>query len=235
MLENDTHPRILIMGSLPYFKDSQSRAFDSYFFHYPKECLRQIYSSPRVPKKGHCESFFQITDYDLFKSRFSRRKEIGHIYQDENLMEQDDVGEAEIPPFYRLGKKKTPLKRFFRKWIWGKTGWLSNKLENWVEEFKPQVIFLAWSDDFYALEISLYFSNKYDVPIISCIGDDYIFNDRLSISPIYYFYKYLYKKLAFKILKNTRNHEIYIDDKINEFYSSYFKKNGTTVYVSTDN
>ena len=57
------HPRVMIVGTVPYNTKSTSRAFDAYFHYWEKENLAQIFSNTKKPCKGHCKTLFQITDY----------------------------------------------------------------------------------------------------------------------------------------------------------------------------
>ena len=66
------HPRVLIVGTVPYNKQSSSRAFESYFHNWEKENLVQIYSNPREPVHGHCSSFYQITDKRMLMRHFNK-------------------------------------------------------------------------------------------------------------------------------------------------------------------
>ena len=52
------HPRVLIVGTVPYNTKSPSRAFDAYFHYWEKENLAQIFSNTKKPCKGHCETLF---------------------------------------------------------------------------------------------------------------------------------------------------------------------------------
>ena len=40
-----SHPRVLIVGTVPYNKKSTSRAFESYFSGWERENLAQIFSN----------------------------------------------------------------------------------------------------------------------------------------------------------------------------------------------
>ena len=105
-----THPRVLIVGTIPYNKNTSSRAFDAYFHNWEKENLRQIFSNTKKPVKGHCSSLYQITDQRLLKRRFGRVKEVGVIFNDEELPidwenSNLEVGNKFVEWLYRLGSR----------------------------------------------------------------------------------------------------------------------------------
>ena len=123
---------------------------------------------------------------------------------------------------YKAGKKnKTPFVQMVRKMVWRKRFWCTEKFNHWLEEFKPECVFLSFSDDFFIPEIALYVAQKFNIPIISSIGDDYFFNDKKTLSPIYYIYKYLYRKCIRRVFSHGGS-AIYIGNKIRDKYNKEF-------------
>lgn len=232
------HHKVLIVGTVPYNKNTTSRAFDAYFHNWEKENIRQIFSNTKTPPKGHCASLYQITDQRLLKKRIGTIKETGKIFQYNELPEDWtnndlEVNSAIIERLYKIGSKDRPIKHLLRKWLWNKRYWESEQLREWLDDFRPECVFIAFSDDFFILEIALYIANKYNIPIISCIGDDYYFNNRFSVSPFYYVYRYKYKKLVRKVFQH-KGSAIYISDKIRDKYNKEFGLNGETVYLTSE-
>ncbi|MCF8020014.1 MAG: hypothetical protein K9L62_11490 [Vallitaleaceae bacterium] len=230
-------PRVLIVGTVPYNKKSTSRAFESYFYNWEKENLAQIFSNTKSPAKGHCGTLFQITDQRLLKRRLNHSVDTGIIFYDKDLSSEwiDDsleVNSSLFAKLYKIGSKKIPIVYLLRKFIWKKKFWCTDKLNEWLDEFKPQCLFLSFSDDFFISEIALYVAEKYDIPIVSSIGDDYYFDYRFSLSPIYYIYKHQYRKLIQTIFKH-RGSAIYIGDKIRDKYNAHFGLSGKTVHLTS--
>ncbi|MBQ7500454.1 MAG: hypothetical protein IJT91_06135 [Clostridia bacterium] len=232
------HPRVLIVGTVPYNKQSTSRAFDAYFRNWEKENLAQIFSNTKKPCKGHCGTLFQITDQRMLKRRFNRNIETGEIFNYDELetawTDNDlEVGSRLYSGLYRIGTNKTSLLRLARKAIWKKKYWNTDKLNKWLDDFDPECVFLSFSDDFFILEIALYVAEKYDIPIVSSTGDDYYFNDSFSLSPFYHIYRSKYKALNRKVFAH-RGSAIYIGDKIRDKYNSEFGLNGETIYLASE-
>ena len=231
--------KILIIGTVPYSKNNQSRAFDTYFKSINSRNLAQIFSDPRKPEFGNCDKLYQITDVTVLKNSFRVNKKPGIKYDFKKCTEeQKKVNKlikkrSIIALLYKLGKHKNSMNHLLRGLIWKTNNWLTKDLEEWVDDFNPDLIFIAFSDDFFILRIGLYFAKKYDIPIISAIGDDYYFNDKFSVNPFYHIYRKKYKKLVNQIMK-YKSENIYISDKIRHKYDSFFKKNGETIQVSSD-
>ena len=188
-------PRILIVGTLPYNPQESSRALDTYFRGFPKENLRMIFSNVNTPIKGHCESLFQITDKEMAKKFFKRKMHVGRVFNYDQL--SDQVQKSEDKSFVGKFKKKSSLRYYARKVLWAHNRWLTKELEEWVDEFKPEAIYVCFSDDYFILDITRYFSKKYNLPVICQISDDYYFIKESFALKSYY---KKYRKLVDEIM-----------------------------------
>ncbi len=231
-------PRVLIVGTIPYNKMSSSRAFEAYFSGWEKENLAQIFSNTKKPCKGHCEKLFQITDRQVLNCWLGKAKPGGVEYtydslEDEWTNNDLEVGSGTVNKLYGLGRKHTPTTHLLRGLLWRKKFWCSEKLNKWLDDFNPECVFLSFSDDYFILQIALYVARKYDIPIVSSVGDDYYFNTHFSLSPAYYMYKYSYRSLVRKVFRH-KGSAIYISDKIRDKYNSDFGLDGETVYLTSE-
>ena len=68
---------------------------------------------------------------------------------------------------------------------------------------------------------------------MSCIGDDYYFNDKKSLSPFYHIYRKTYKNLIDKVFQRPGS-AMYIGNKIRDKYNKEFGLNGETIYLTSD-
>lgn len=231
------HPRVLIVGTVPYNTQSTSRAFDAYFHNWEKENLAQIFSNTKTPCKGHCGTLYQITDYRMLRRWLGHREETGRIFaygELETAWTSNDLelNSAAAESAYRIGRKHTAMTHLLRGLLWKKRFWCTELLNHWLDDFKPECVFLSFSDDYFINQIALYVAEKYDIPIVSSIGDDYYFNKHFSLSPIYQVYKETYKALIRKVLA-WRGSAIYISDKIRDKYNEAFCLDGETVYLTS--
>ena len=232
-------PKILIVGTVPYNKNSSSRAFDAYFHNFSKENLAQIFSDTKTPCKGHCKTLYQITDYQMLQKWKHQIKETGKIfYYDElpiNWKDSNDleINSEEAKRAYKFGRKHTPLIYLLRGILWKKKYWCTPKLLKWLDNFKPDCVFLSFSDSFFIPQIALFVAKRYNIPIISSIGDDYYFNNQEKNSVSYWIYKKLYKSLIDKVLA-WKGSAIYISDKIRDKYNKEFNLDGETVYLTSN-
>ena len=220
-------PRILIVGTLPYNPNESSRALDTYFRGWPKENLRMIFSNADVPMKGHCSSLFQITDYDLLQVLKGKTKNPGRAFNYEDLSDTPQHDEKQKLAKF---KKKNTFRFYARKFLWKKKRWCTSELNQWVDEFKPEAIYICFSDDYFILNISYYFAKKYNIPIIAQIGDDYYFRDNKN--PLLAPYLKSYKKL-FRNIMSLDGFGVYISQKLADQYNSHFRLQGHPFYLAS--
>lgn len=235
------YPRLLIVGTVPYNRQSTSRAFDAYFHNWEKENIAQVFSDPAEPVQGHCGRLYQITDQRMLQRWFDKSIATGRrfVYEGLGTEESSSGGDANGEPkglvgkLKALGKRHTPLSHLLRKALWRKEYWCTADFNQWLDEFKPECVFLSFSNDFFILEIALYVARKYNIPICSSTGDDYYFDNRFSLNPLYYIYHEWYKSLNRKVFRH-KGSAIYIGDKIRDKYNYAFGLDGETVYLVSD-
>lgn len=220
------------MGTVPYNQAATSRAFDSYFHGWPRENLAQIFSNPHIPPKGHCGSLWQITDRELLKRWFHPGTNLGRAFRYEELEEKKAPMSPVTRKLYALGSHKNAVNYLLRGLLWRERFWHTPELDAWLEEFRPQCVFLSFSDDFFIPRIALYAAEKFQIPILSSIGDDYYFSYRWSLSPLYHLYKLRYRRLIRRVFVHGGS-AIYIDDKIRDKYNSFFGLTGRTVHLAS--
>ncbi len=231
-------PRILIVGTVPFKNNSPARALDSFFHFWPKEKLAQFFSNRDDPFKGHCSTLFRITDIELIKRRI-KTQEVGTIFnycdlQSENSQSlQPNKKSNFISLLYKIGKRRTPLTHLIRKIVWKKKLWLTSKFKTWIDSFNPECLFLSISDDFFIQEIGLYIANEYKIPIVCQIDDDYIFNRKFSLNPLYYIYKSMYEKQIDAVM-SKKTSAVYICDGIKKAYNEKYHINGEVVYLASN-
>jgi hypothetical protein len=239
-VSSDSMKKILIVGTVPYNPFYTSRAFETYFYNWDKNKLAQVFSNKVPPLPGFYRTLYQITDEQILRRLVSKKNETGIMYSEnsltgissENNSKKNRLAQIIFRYLYKIGKNKNSLTYLLRKIIWNKKYWNTNKFNNWLDEFNPDVVFLSFSDDFFIPEIALFIAKKYSIPIISSIGDDYYFNYKFSLSPLYHLYKKNYRKLIREVFIH-KGSAIYIGDKIRHKYNLEFNLNGKTVLLSS--
>lgn len=229
------HPKILIVMTTPYSTSDSSRTLDAYFHFWEKDRVSQIFSRNWIPNKGHCGEMYQITDSSLLKKWLHKTVEVGKIYTYDEMRDGDGnevIHDNSMEGFYKIGEKHLPVIELLRGILWKKKFWLTPKLIEWLDDYKPDCIVYNFSNHVFTQQIALWVSKKYQIPIVAVIGDDYYFNDHFSISPLYWIFRYKFKRLTEQILTG-RASAVYCSNKIRDKYNDFFKISGETIYVTS--
>jgi hypothetical protein len=235
-------PNVLIVGTVPYNESTQARALMSYFqlWSLKKENAAQFFSDPREPKSGFCKTFYQLTDEMILDKILHRGKtDLGIVFERTEIERCPKQTDKECTKKNRYGflKKlknfKGPFEKLLRGHLWKKRFWCNSKFLNWADDFKPDVIYCCFSDDFFILQISLFLSQRYSIPIIVQIGDDYIFNGHFSLNPFYWFYRCKYLRLAKKIFSKCGG-ALFSSSKIQAKYNGAVPGESKVIYISSN-
>lgn len=231
---------VIIIGTVPYKRNGPSRAYESYFANWDQDKLAQIFSNQEAPMKGHCSTFFQITDTMLLRRWFHSNEIVGKIYQyrelyDEGTFEPSPKSKkrAVIDKLIHSGSSHTPLVHLLRGILWRESFWCTRELTSWLDKFSPECVFVSFSDDFFILNLAIYVSKRYSIPIVPTISDDYYFIETRNRSIFYKIYKIKYKKLVDDLISRCSG-ALYISDKIRDKYNTFFGLQGQTVYLHSD-
>ena len=229
-------PRVIIIQTTPYSTNNSSRSLDSYFHYWERNKVRQIFSRNWKPQKGHCAELYQIKDSDLLKKWLHRPVDVGTIYRYEDL---DEQGTSQVQydgdltsQGYKIGRSHTPTIELLRGMLWRKKYWCTDKLVKWLDDYKPELIFYNFTNNLFLQKIVLFIAQRYDIPIITAVGDDYYFIEKKSLSPAYFLFRRKYMKLTEAIFAR-KGSAVYVCDKIRDKYNEHFGLNGETIYFNT--
>lgn len=227
------HPRVLIIQTTPYSENYSSRSLDAEFHFWEKENVAQIFMRNIVPTKGHCGELYQITDAKLLKRWLHKTKRVSTLYRYDELADEGENQILDNGTMQQIGTKHTPTIEILRRMLWRKEYWCTDELKAWLDKFQPQCIFYNFSNHIFTQQIALYVADRYNIPIITAIGDDFYFNDQKSYSPVYHLYRRIFKNLTQKILKRAKSSAVYCSDKIRDKYNGEFGLQGQTIYLSS--
>ena len=228
--------KVLIVATTPYSENDSSRSMDSYFHYWNKENVRQVFSRNWKPQKGHCGELYQITDAELVKRWLHRTNAIGKIYRYEELEEQGSnevmEGSDAVAFGYKIGRLHTPTVELLRGLLWRKKYWCTKQLTDWLDAYKPEVVFYNFTYNLFLAKIAVFIADRYNIPIITAVADDYYFNDSPSLSPAYLLFRKKYKRLVRELFSHD-GRAVYGCDMIHDKYAGEFGLDGDTIYFNS--
>ena len=226
LLKNNLYPSVLIVAHEVINKTtSVGKTLYQYFSNWPVDKISELYFHSEIPTTHTCERYYRITDFDMLKSVIPFRN-TGTIFEkediDENLVSaRVDVGTEKL--IYQAGSKKKPWMFTCRNLLWRLNTWKNRKLDSWIEEVKPEVIFFPTSDYTFPYEIVEYISKKFNIPVVTCVFDDYYYSainkntflNKLNIH-------FLHKKI--KCCMDNSSFILYNQPKMQRLYQKDFGK-----------
>lgn len=152
----------------------------SYFRDFSPENVAQIYIHSEEPTDGRiCQNYYRFTDMDALKSTFLLPNK-GNHYGPEDIHEdwinaRTDAGA--LASAYQAGRKRTAGIYLARDLVWKLSRWNNSHLRKWVEDFSPDVIFLASGDYGFIYDIARTIADYVNKPlVVSCVDDYYLYN-----------------------------------------------------------
>ena len=164
------------------------------FENQPME-LANIYCKPGVPDKDICQGrYYQLTD-KMALDYVLKHEEMGQIVAAEEV-------KCEVSETKKAQKENKKFYDFFRghNWeifylgrelLWSLADFRNEKLENFIEEFEPDVIFAPLCYSRYVLRLHQYVIQKANCPAVTYIYDDLYSLKQLRFSPVYWFNRFL--------------------------------------------
>lgn len=230
-------PRVLIVMTTPYSTSDSSRTLDAYFHFWSKENVAQIFSRNWIPNKGHCGQLFQITDERLLRRWVNSKTQVEKIYNHEDLENQSGntviQSKSLIKIGYKFGATHSSVIELLRRGLWKKNKWCTDELNAWLDDYKPEVIVWNFSNHLFMQPIVIYIADRYNIPIVAIIGDDYYFSKKKSLNPFTILFNKIFKKYTDEILLNHNSSAVYCSDKIKNLYNNYFGLDGKTIYFTS--
>ncbi|MBR2870267.1 MAG: hypothetical protein IKB98_02650 [Clostridia bacterium] len=209
------------------------KTLSAYFSGWDKNEIAQFYIHSEIPTSKVCGNFFRITDKDAIKSIFTRRA--GTILTTKDVepdLKTSRTDHGTMAKIYQKGRERTPFIYLARNLIWRLAGWKNKKFRKWIDEFDPEVVFLASGDYSFMYRIARYVAKRKNIPCVLSCMDDYYFNNRNEGK----FLGSLLHKRFMKQVKKTMNVSqaiLTICDKMTKDYSEFFGKPCFTLHTPT--
>ena len=156
---------VLIISHNPMGGDSNmGKTLQSYFRAFSSLELAQFYIHPEdVPPDSLCPNCYRFTDGDALRTLipwFRGQKKTGLT-----------------GAVYQYGRRRTAGIYLLRNLLWKCSRWDGQDFWDWVDEFSPDMVFLASGDYAFLYEIALMVADRKRVPLaVSCMDDYYLHN-----------------------------------------------------------
>ena len=139
-----------------------------------------IYFRSAMPNNHICSNYFRVTEKDIIRNYFAPEK-IGKAFQYDCPVEEKNGYSSEkklISFVHRFGLKGVYA---LSDYLWDSKKWLNNKLDKFIEDFDPDVVFTFAKSLPQYYHIIKYLHEKHHKKIVLWIADDEY--TALSLSP----------------------------------------------------
>ena len=211
---------------------NMGKTLHAYFHDWAPEDLCQIYFHSEVPTTRLCEQYFRITDFDLVNAFRFRKPGTAFTRADireERTTSRVDTGTA--AQVYQAAQKRAPWMYFARNALWSLGAWKTKELDDWMERQRPDVIFFASGDYVFAYCVVRYLSEKYGIPVVTAVFDDYYVYRGESRSPLARWNTRVFRRTMEKMMKASKG-TLYVHPAMCRAYDKAFQTHGRVLYAS---
>lgn len=207
--------------------------FSNIFSKWDPDNLAIVYARPNLPCTDHCNHHFQISENRLLKSIYNRKIKTGLEVQS-----QDKIVKSNSYKIHNLeieAEKGKKIYGFFTKfrlniflllreflWILGK--WNTPELNDFIDDYSPDIIFSLASPNAYMNRIQRYCVSRLNIPHVIYFVDDITSFNQFSLNPMFWVVRTM-SNLSIKNTLRTVSHVYTITDYQKQYLGKYFLKN----------
>lgn len=183
--------------------------------------LANLYLASGTPENPCCSKYFQITDKMMIKSILTKRKAGGEFTLGEEKF--PTLKSSEEEPFLINFLRLHPLEtfRFVKDMVWLKGEINRQALEEFLEDFKPDIIFSLRMASLKVLSVERLVWRLTNAPLVCFTGDDEYTLQQLRFSPVFWMRRFLLRK---KLKESAKYYDKYytLSKKQAELYKKRF-------------
>lgn len=209
-MKKEVYPKILVISHNPFSKtQNNGKTLAAFFKDWPSNKLAQLFLTLDRIDTDVCDSFYRISDVEVLKAWVKHNNNYGNeINKDTVESFNDDKTTMHQNKLYilvrNLFQKRLPLSMIFRSFVWNRVKpWKNDKLNRWIEQEKPELIFFQSSNVYAIYDMVYYISKRYNIPIIMETTDDYV-TYSFSLNPFKYLNIYLLRKKYKKLVSVSK-------------------------------
>lgn len=221
--------RILIITSMPWRDDNNiGNSYSNIFRGLENQVeFAHIYCRSGMPQNAICHRYFQINEGELVANIKNRKHKLGKAFYLEN---PEDTPKEE---FSRAYNKMRILRWeiFFlgRSMLWDMADWKNERLDKFVEEFKPDLMFGTLTYMHNINKMMVYLKDKYNIPLYVYAWDDVYSLKQFSLSPFYWIRRFTQRTWIRKCVGKADKMYV-ITELMRKEYSKYFNRQCDMLY-----
>ncbi|SFB20812.1 Glycosyl transferases group 1 [Flavobacterium swingsii] len=225
-------PKVLVISRDSWNDTNNSgNTLSNLFQCWESDKIANLYFRDEIPNNKVCTQYFKISE-SLLVRKILRKTKVAGLKFEKRL---DETREVDNEIEYQKTEKK--LYDFFRnnRWhiflwarelLWFIGKWKSKELDNFLEEFSPDIIYSPSYDSFYMHSVLYYVQKKTKAKVVYFHCDDLVTYRQYSLSPWYWVNRFVLRKYMNKSIKMADLNYCIIDEQARVYstiYRSEFK------------
>lgn len=211
--------RVLVITRAPWRNDNNTGNTMTNFFTQMKEFeFYNLYFRDQAPQNDVAVKSFAISEKQLVR-KILKGTPVG-----KEILESDTSLSDEEEALYKKAKQKSSIVlTWLRDMLWLCGRWKSENFKNFLDDVKPDVIFMPVFNCFYPHRILKFVKKQTGAKVLLFHADDNYTLKQYSLSPIYWLYRFNLRKWVRSSVKiSDENYAISLLQK--EEYEKAFKK-----------
>lgn len=167
--------------------NSTGNTMSNLFNEYPIDNIANLYVRSAMPNNCVCKNYYSISDKDVFRSLFSFNKIAGKAFtweirkdRSSGSFSKDEIEEDKLYSFFR--KKSFVWALWGQDLLWRLGNWRNQNLDNFLDQFKPDIIFSPSFHTSYTHRILWYIQKKTNAKVVLFHADDYLSIQKKGVS-----------------------------------------------------
>ena len=188
--------RILICSISSWSSKSGSNTYSKLFERYEKSKIANLYIREDNPDSSTCNLYFRISENSIIKSIFNRSIKTGQkILLDQEKDKYDNSENITITKNrYQHFRKFRPYTLIILREILWKIGkWKTKELDDFLDDFKPEIVLFAMEGYIHFDRICRYIINRTGAKGIGYFWDDNFTYKNISWNPLRILYRLFQK------------------------------------------
>lgn len=184
--------------------NSTGNTMSNLFNEYPIDNIANLYVRSAMPNNCVCKNYYSISDKDVFRSLFSFNNIAGKAFTREirkdrsvGSLSKDEIEEDRLYSFFR--RKSFVLALWGQDLLWRLGNWRNQNLDNFIDQFKPDIIFSPSFHTSYTHRILWYIQKKTNAKVVLFHADDYLSIQKKGVS----FLEQLNQKTRAKVVESS--------------------------------
>ena len=188
--------RILIISGEAWQDNTNGGNVLTNLFGSMSDCFEyaQIYCNQNLPNNAVCKHYFHLSEAEILKAFFTR-KPLGHKLTEQEFRQAEVCPEIPDTPLAAWARKlRFDIFYTLQDCMFYCSYWKTPALDDFIRQFNPDIVFAPLYYRIHMHLLDRYVSRLTGKKLVSYVSDDYYSYRQFSLSPVYWFNRWVLHK-----------------------------------------